>query len=343
MIIIRPIAKKDTEAFTKIAFAAGIGMTSMPKNLQSLEKRVSDSERAFANKCTALNLGTYLFVLEDLETGIIEGTCGITPKTGVVSPLSFYKIDKQEKHATEDDGLKTVPVLKIVHYSNYSSEICSLFLSKDYRHSGLGRLLSLSRFLFIAAYPERFDHKIFAEMRGHTDEKGISLYWEGIGRHFFDTPYKTLMELKDKGRIDLTTALPFHPIYIELLPQDVQDSIGKVHEDTQTALKMLTEEGFQVTNEVDVFDGGPKIEVETKTIRSVRESVVEKIAEITEELLEKPDFIISNNRIDFRACLSPLHKNPKGELIVPKKVANALHLRIGDTIRYVSPYKEKHI
>ena len=340
MIIIRPISKKDIEAFTKIAFAAGLGMTSMPKNHKALEKRIQDSENAFANK-NASSAATYLFVLEDLEKGVIGGTCGITPKTGTQIPLSFYKIDKHEKHLTPGTGLKTMAVLQVVHYSDYFSEICSLYLSKDYRHSGFGRLLSLSRFLFIAAYPERFDSKIFAAMRGHIDKNGVSLYWEGLGRHFFDASYKTLMDMKDEGSFDFSRVLPLHPIYIDLLPQAVRDSIGRVHKDTQPALKMLIEEEFMDSLEVDIFDGGPKIEAKTKSIRCIRESALEKVTNFTQESLESPDFLISNNSLNFRACLSPIKKNSQGDVIIPEKVAEALKLKIGDTIRYVSPHKEK--
>lgn len=340
MIIIRPIKEKDTEAFVKMAFEAGIGMTSMPKNREILEKRVQESVQSFADAAFAFESGCYLFVLEDLKNKIIGGTCGIIPKTGRHSPLPFYHVKHLEQHKRIGSSIKTVPTLHVVHHKNYWTEICSLYLTKDYRHSGLGRLLSLSRFLFIAAFPERFDTKIFAEMRGHVNASKVSTFWEGIGQHFVDTDFETLMHLRDEGVMDLKEALPLHPIYIELLPKNVQDSLGKIHEETQAALQMLTQEGFQLSNEFDVCDGGPKIEATTTKIRSVEASVVGEVGEMTRETLNTSPLLLSNNKIAFKACLSPIKKHSSEAIIVPIDVAEALDLNIGDKIRYVSPYKE---
>ena len=258
MIIIRPITENDAEAFINIAFTAGIGMTSMPKNRKLLKKKVDDSIKSF--KSTSVNEAeTYLFVLEDLEKGLIGGTCGITAKTGRHSPISFYRIKGQEQH--NGIGLPNINVhlLNVFHHSNYWSEICSLYLMEDYRHSGIARLLSLSRFLFIAAFPERFEPMVFAEMRGQVSENMICPFWEGIGKHFVDTTFESLMNLRDEGVRDLSQALPVYPIYVELLPKEVRETIGSVHEKTKPALHMLKQEGFKHSDEFDICDGGPKM------------------------------------------------------------------------------------
>lgn len=340
MIIIRPIAQKDLESFIQMAFTAGIGMTSMPKNRDLLEKRVKESIEAFHAQVSSPGNENYLFVLEDLETGSIGGTCGITAMTGKNSPLSFYRKKKLEQHKCPDSIIKIVPTLHVVHYKDYWSEIGSLYLTAKFRHSGLGRLLSLSRFLFIAQYPEKFDSMIFAEMRGYLDQNQISSFWEGIGQHFVETKFETLMHLRDEGIVDLSEALPSHPIYIELLPKNVQESIGKVHDETNAALKMLIDEGFSLSYDIDVCDGGPKIEIETKKIRSIKESKTVAIATFTDEPLVTAPFIISNNKLNFKACLSPIQITSNGEAVIPYETAKALELDIGDIIRYVSPYNQ---
>lgn len=340
MIIIRPITAKDTADFIKLAFEAGIGMTSMPKNPELLEKRVLDSEKAFKDATFAFKHGSYLFVLEDLKTGIIGGTCGIVPKTGRSSPLIFYKNKYLEQHTSIGLPPQETPILHVIQHKNYWSEVCSLYLTKEYRHSGFGRLLSLSRFLFIATFPERFDTKIFAEMRGHVDENKGSPFWEGIGRHFVDTTFETLMDLRDKGEVDLSEALPLHPIYIHLLPKHVQETIGRTHDETKPALQMLTEEGFKLSEEFDICDGGPKIEAEIHKIRTIQESKLEIITEITTETFSSPPFLLSNTHINFKACLSPLEKHPNGGIVISQEVAEALDVTKGDYIRYVSIYKK---
>lgn len=339
MIIIRPIKEKDMEAFIDMAFGAGIGMTSMPKNRQSLKEKILASQRTFTEEPPPDAI-TYIFVLEDLDTRKIEGTCGIIAKTGTQTPIFFYRMENAVIHKGIGSSTKTVPTLHVVRHSNYWSEICSLYLSPNYRHSGIGRLLSFSRFLFIAAFPNRFTNKIFAEMRGYIDENNISPFWHGIGSHFIDTSFETLMALRDQDKFDLSLTLPLYPLYVELLPQSVQDSIGKTHNETKPALQMLIQEGFVLSKEFDVCDGGPKIEAMTKKIRCIKTCIKEKIIDLTKDLQNTPQYILSNNRLDFKACYSPVHRIQKKGVVIPTKVAQALELKIGDTVRYVAPYKE---
>lgn len=341
MIIIRPISKRDAEAFIQLAFEADIGMTSMPKNRKALKKRIDESEKSFVKGISEPKKETYLFVLEDLKTGLIGGTCGIVAKTGVRNSLKFYQIEKKEQHKRADCSRKSIPALHVIHHHPHWSEIGSLYLTPKFRHSGLGRLLSLSRFLFIAAFPERFDSKIFAEMRGYIDKNHSSPFWEGIGQHFIDSSFETVMNLKNEGAFDLSNAIPKNPIYIELLPPFVQEVIGKTHEETKPALQMLIDEGFKISDELDIIDGGPKIEVNTKEIRTIATSKLAKISEISSDLLETPLCIVSNDQLEFRACYSAIKINGDNSITIPRDTAQALNVKEGGTIRYVMPHKEQ--
>lgn len=334
MIIIRPITLQDTEPFIKIAFDAGIGMTSMPKNREKLIKRIHESDNSFKKTVSAPQDEFYLFVLEDLETGKIGGTCGISAQTARQSPLFFYRVERREKHEDVTHAIKKIPVMRPVQYKNYWSEICSLYLAADFRHSGHGRLLSLSRFLFIANDSRRFSRMLFAEMRGHI-ENGRSAFWEGVGHHFIDADFNTLMQHRDEGHIELIQALPVHPIYIELLPKEVQESIGKVHELTQPALQMLLQEGFKISPEIDICDGGPKIEAETREIRSVKDSAVDTLSETVAASPSSSTHIVARHSIDFRACLTAVDTKKNGGVVISKDAADALKLKVGDPLRYV--------
>lgn len=333
MHIIRPITKKDTERFVEIAFHAGIGMTSMPKNRPVLMKRVDDAVEAFSKNVNQPGMENYLFVMEDLATGNIGGTCGITAKNGP-NPLFFYRLETIQTTNNIAPAPQSLRIMRPVHYYDYPSEIGSLYLLPDFRHSGLGRLLSLSRFLFMAAYPYRFDKMVFAEMRGYIDKNNTSPFWEGIGRHFLDMDFEAIMHMRDEEFLNVASALPIYPIYIDLLSKEAQESLGKIHFNTQAALNMLIQEGFQLSEEIDVFDGGPKIEAEISEIRTVRESAVDRVAEITTLDIHSPRHIVSNNTLNFRACYSPLGEGKDG-LIIPAAVAEALQLQVGDDVRYV--------
>ena len=67
--------------------------------------------------------------------------------------MYYYEI-KNSIHNSEDLGVhKEIPVLHSRVEHDGPSEIGSLFLSPDYWGGGIGRLLSMSRFLFIASFP----------------------------------------------------------------------------------------------------------------------------------------------------------------------------------------------
>ena len=79
---------------------------------------------------------------------------------------------------------------------------------------------------------------------------------------------------------------PRHPIYIPLLPDDAQATIAKVHQHTEPAKKMLTDEGFEHRDLVDIFDGGPVLHCDTAKIRAVNESRSFMVSEIVESLTQ---------------------------------------------------------
>ena len=335
MIIVRPLKKSDSEAFINIAFGA-VGMTSMPKNKEKLLKRLDIVEHSFAKEAITPTDESYLFVLEDLETGVIGGTSGIVAQAARHSPLFFYRVEYQEKHENIAHHIRKVPTMRPVQYRHYWSEICSLYIVPDARQKGAGKLLSLSRFLFIADHPHRFTKKIFAEMRGVFDNNLGSPFWDGIGRHFIESDFHTLMQIRDEGTVDLTQALPTHPIYIEMLPPHVQASIGQVHPESKPALDMLLREGFNLSQECDICDGGPKIEADVSNIRTIKESTVAIVSAITQEEPCEHCSLISNCKIDFRACLAPVNYQPGKGVVISSKTAEALHILKGERVRWLA-------
>lgn len=77
-----------------------------------------------------------------------------------------------------------MPTLFLSNDHTGSSELCTLFLDPQWRKEGNGYLLSKSRFLFMAAFRERFNEKVVAEMRGVIDEQGYSPFWESLANAF---------------------------------------------------------------------------------------------------------------------------------------------------------------
>ncbi len=336
MFVIRPIAASDHEAFVKLAFEAGLGITSLPKNPPALHNMIEHSERSFAKTLNKPGEELYLFVLENLQDNTLAGVCGIHAKTGISKPIIFYRIAQTSLYNPIQKQPIEVPALKLVHYQDAPTEICSLFLSRAARHSGLGRLLSLSRFLFIASFLDRFDKMVFADMRGVVEHNHDCLFWEGIAQHFVNMDYASFLEVKHAQDISIHEALPQTPIYIPLLPYAVQNTIGKVHENTKPALNMLMQEGFTISDDISIYDGGPKIEAETREIHTVKASQVATVKSITAPTEDSVAFLIANTSIHYRCCYGTLLLDEEQKASLTPQTAAALHVNPGDQIRFIS-------
>ncbi|MBA3722609.1 MAG: arginine N-succinyltransferase [Parachlamydiaceae bacterium] len=337
MIIIRPISQKDQDVFVEYSFNSTLGIRNLPRGKEKLHDKIIQSEQSFLKDVHKPSNEQYFFVLEDLSTGKIGGTCGIIASFNPSNSLNF-KVHNVKHHTKNKHIIQDIPLLKLTAPIKEASEICSLYLHPSYRHSGLGRLLALSRFLFIASHPYRFKKKIIAEMRGFINENLISPFWESVGRHFCNLSFVELMSCIDQGTIEIHDIFPKHPIYLSLLPPEAQNAIGKTHESTKPAVLMLQNEGFKVINEVDALEGGPNLIAPITRIRSITKSKVVQI-DITNDLFEeKNDFLLSNTRMDFRACCGHIEVLSKTKGLITADVAEALHLKKGDMIRYVSAH-----
>ncbi len=325
MRVIRPIEPRDKNAFERMAFTASMGIRSLPKDSEKLYEKILQSQSPSHH--------LYIFVLEDLETGAIEGTSGIQAKTAVEEPEYTYCVETIDNKSQTEHVPETLRVLRPKTHRNGPTEICGLYLMPYSRMSHLGRLLSYSRFLFIAGHPGRFAGTIIAEMRGYFDEEEKNPFWTNVGRHFYNVPYEDAIDRYSLSTDFIPGILPKYPIYIDLLPEGVRDVIGRTHPNTEPALNLLKQNGFSLTNEVDIFDGGPKIQATTKEVATIKNSQTASVTDIAEEL-EDGDWIISNLSLDFRAAASGLIQGEKG-VTLSRKTADALGVKIGDTIRYI--------
>src|SRR4051812_33276442 len=244
MHVFRPIRETDLNALVELARSTGGGLTTLPANSEFLESRIHDALSAFNPRVTKPGGEYYLFVLEDSATKQIVGTAGIGARVGGFEPWYSYQIRTEHfVHAALKID-KQVQVLHLKTEHRGPSEVCSLFLRSDCRRGTSGRLLSLSRFLFMAAFRARFTNTVIAEMRGYSDQLGKSPFWEAVGRHFFEYDYyaaDVLSGLGEKGFI--SDLMPRHPLYVPLLPPETQAILGRVHRDTEAALALLRSEG----------------------------------------------------------------------------------------------------
>ncbi len=336
MVFIRPIRATDLDALFELAGQTGYGMTTLPPDRVVLQRRIEESELAFSMKVEKPRGETYLFMLEDTELQRAVGVCGIVSKVGGFDPFYSYRL-RAERHCSSMLKLdKHIPILELVVNYDGPAIVGSLFLLPEFRKEGNGRFLSLARFLFMAQCPRRFDSHVLAEMRGVIDPQGRSAFWDAVGRHFFDVDFPQADYLTMADKEFIANLMPKYPLYIPLLPPAAQQVIGKVHPDTQPALKILTDEGFTFEKLVDIFEAGAVYGCDVKNIRAVRESREAVVTGIASLQHARADYLISNGRMAFRACKAAIEIVNDKVVKLDPAVAKLLDIGPGDTVRYVS-------
>lgn len=336
MYVLRPIQESDEKAFIDLAFSAHSGITSLPKNKTLLKNKLQKSLESFNNKDLSTKNDLYLFVLEEIEQQILVGTSGIFSTGERVSPSYYYQINQEPplKEAIQNYPLRYRQYLKLVSHIESCTELCSLFLHPDHRKGGVGKLLSLARFLFIASHPLRFNNSLVANLRGIIDENGKSPFWETIGRHFLNVEFDTTQELVQIDTSIAKSILPENPIYTSLISRKAQQVIGIPHEHSVPAQKMLEKQSFKFINEIDPFDGGPKLETTFEKIPMILNSHVSKIEKIVNKIDSLDTYFLCKNHIQFRGCYGKIIATNDKELTIDQVSAKALKVNIGDSIRF---------
>ena len=336
MIFIRPIRATDLDALLELAGQTGYGMTTLPPDRAVLQRRIEESELAFSMNVEKPRGETYLFVLEYTELQRAVGVCGIVSKVGGFDPFYSYRLQAERHCSSMLKVDKHIPILELVVNYDGPAIVGSLFLLPEFRKEGNGRFLSLARFLFMAQCPRRFDSHVLAEMRGVIDPQGRSAFWDAVGRHFFDVDFPQADYLTMADKEFIANLMPKYPLYIPLLPPAAQQVIGKVHPDTQPALKILTDEGFTFEKLVDIFEAGAVYGCDVKNIRAVRESREAVVTGIASLEQVRADYLISNGRLDFCACKAAIEIVNDKAVKLDSAVAKRLDIGPGDTVRYVS-------
>ncbi len=268
--VLRDARYDDLAALVDLAAAAGPGLTTFPADAAHLERRLAASAEGREP----------LFVLEDAEANRVLGVSGLVRSvvdrgaTDDAEPFYAYRIERRVHRSDSLDVRHEVEALHLVADHDGPTEIGTLFLHPDARGAGLGRLLSLGRFLYMANAPETFGPGVIAELRGVVDEHGRSPFWEALGRHFFKVDYAVADAMSARDKRFIAELMPTHPVYVPLLPEAARDVIGRVHPHTAPAKRLLESEGFHATKLVDIFDAGPALRCDLRAIRTVQQSAV---------------------------------------------------------------------
>lgn len=336
MMIIRPVKESDWAGFRQLASKTGTGFTSLQDDDKQARGKFDAGLAAFAVGEPAQET-LYLFVLEDTATNTIAGICAIESAVGISEPWYNYRLGTILNASRELEVSKKLQTLTITNDHTGHSELCTLFLDPDYRHSKNGSLLSKSRFMFMAEFPHLFHTNVIAEMRGFSDDNGVSPFWEALGRHFFEVDFACADRQSAMNKVFIAELMPRHTIYTDLLPTDAQDAICETHAQTLPARKLLEGEGMDCKGYCDIFDAGPLLEAKVADIRAVRDSRYMKVQVVETPVETEGDlYLVSTTDVQNFVCTMVAVKLENNHCVsLPADVAQALGVETGGTVRMV--------
>jgi len=351
MIVVRSVSPGDREQLWELMSKATYGLTTLQISKKQLAERLELSHFAFSRTTEKPAGEPYVFVMEDKSLGKLAGVSSIFSKTGGYEPFYSYRRVNESNYCKLLDRTQTVETLQLSKVHDGPTEIGSLFLDAQYRGQGQGRLLSLLRFTFMAMHRQRFADEVIAELRGAMTDDGISPFWEGLGRKFFDMGFPQADILSTHSKRFIEDWFPKYPIYVNLLPESVRQVMGQVHQNSKPAMEMLKAEGFVQTEMIDIFDGGPTLCCPTDQINAVQRTRRLTIGRIVEwpqvdqgssQPLPNSVSIVASAGKDFRAVLSPLavvaDSSDELHAVIPPLTAATLSLQIGQQIAATSLY-----
>lgn len=260
MLVMRPAQAADLPQVQRLAADSPVGVTSLPDDAERLRDKILASEASFAAEVSYNGEESYFFVLEDSASGELVGCSAIVASAGFSEPFYSFR-NETFVHASRSLSIHNkIHVLSLCHDLTGNSLLTSFYVQRDLVQSVYAELNSRGRLLFMASHPERFADAVVVEIVGYSDEQGESPFWNAVGRNFFDLNYIEAEKLSGlKSRTFLAELMPHYPIYVPLLPDAAQESMGQVHPRAQITFDILMREGFETDNYIDIFDGGPTL------------------------------------------------------------------------------------
>lgn len=346
MYRVRLVQQKDIDKIFRLIKSGTVTMTTMPKTKIDLKKRIKWSNVSARKASKSPNHDSYLFVLE--KGNQIHGLSAIYTSVSKKKPSVYFK-QQNESYYSKDLKIKNeFHSLQLHFVKTPYTELGTLYIDPKHRGKGGGKLISFARFMYMSISPKRFDRKVFVEIRGHKDKKGSTPFWDQFSSHFFDLDFFDADNISYIDNNFISELIPKYPFPIDLIPLKARQSIGKPHQSSLLAYKLLRDQSFEPNGLVDVLDGGPCISANISNIPFVNTAKSFKIGEIKKfnNPSTKGSFIFKDSLNDFVATRADILEIDKFETSskskqAPKMVrisptcARLLEVNIGDCIKVI--------
>jgi arginine N-succinyltransferase len=125
---------------------------------------------------------------------------------------------------------------------------------------------------------------------------------------------------------------------VPLLPGDAQAALGQIHPSGQLAFNLLTQEGFEADEYIDIFDGGPILQAHRNALRSFCASQVRQVenagrAAGSDELVT---YAVASGEQNFRAVIAACPPADSAQVVcLPREAQQALGISAGDSVTCV--------
>lgn len=329
MMIVRAVRIDDLDGLLELARSATRGLTSLQLDREQLLDRIEQSVFAFSRTGAAPRAEPYVLVLVDDDSAIV-GTSTVYAKTGGHQPFYAYRRVATDHHSDRLNIDHHREHLEVFRTHDGPTEIGSLFLRGKYRGGGRGRWLSLARFMLIADRRHRFADAVIAEMRGRAESDGRVPFWDSVTGRFIPVEFAVADAMSTVSKDFIEDMMPSHPIYLDLVPESIRNSLGQVHVETEPAVAMLVAEGFQFTDMMDIFDAGPVLSCPTDSIDAVRRTVTMKVGRIVDAITDSGTSVVLASDQDGFTSVMTMAKRADTEITISSQDARTLGLNVGD-------------
>lgn len=281
MYLVRPAELTDIAALEALAAVTMPGVHTLPRTRETIAASVERSIASFAAHVDIPSEESYLFVLESTELREIVGTAAIFALAGSNGTYFSFRNDVIQQVSRDLNISHSVHALTLCSELTAYSQLSSFYV-RNQDGAGLeAALLSRARLLFAVLAPHRFGDRFFVPLAGITNAEGQSPFWDALGRKFFKMDFLDAERVIGgaRNRTLIVELMPHYPVYVPLLPGDAQAAMGQIHPDGELAFNLLTEEGFEADDYIDIFDGGPILQAHKNSLRSFNGSMVRRVAQ----------------------------------------------------------------
>lgn len=257
--VVRTAQRNDLQQLFELA--RQFTLLNLPAERRAIENKIERSVASFNGELSKAE-AEYLFIVEDTEAEMVVGSSLILAKNGTpTSPNFSFKILKKERFSRELGIGFIHQILRLNANTDGPTEVGGLVVDRAYRRrpEKVGRMISLSRFIYVGMEPGRFESELHSELAPPLTEDGRSEFWEALGRRFTGMPYQEADQISSQNNGFIQSLFPEEDIYLALLDSKARLVLGRIGEETQAALHLLNKIGFKYKEEVDPFDGGPHL------------------------------------------------------------------------------------